>query len=126
LTEHREDLVRTRTQTVNRLHALLIKLVPAGLPRKLTAEVAAAALRSVRPQSALSRTLRALAVEPVAEIRRLGRCIATAAEQTSAAVAGLGRGYRHPLSAATLTEWRRTEHDGSWTHCAIGVSTRIS
>ncbi|MFC7308920.1 transposase [Streptomyces monticola] len=44
LTEHRDDLVRTRTQTVNRLHALMTKLVPAGLPRKLTADTAAAAL----------------------------------------------------------------------------------
>ena len=28
LTEHRDDLVRTRTQLVNRLHVLLVKLVP--------------------------------------------------------------------------------------------------
>nr|WP_255474539.1 IS110 family transposase [Micromonospora sp. AMSO31t] len=34
LTEHRDDLVRTRTQTVNRLHALLAQLIPAGLPRR--------------------------------------------------------------------------------------------
>jgi len=36
LTEHRDDLVRTRTQLINRLHALLVKLVPSGLPRGLT------------------------------------------------------------------------------------------
>lgn len=29
LIEHREDLVRTRTRAINRLHALLTKLVPA-------------------------------------------------------------------------------------------------
>ena len=34
LTEHRDDLVRTRTQTVNRLHALLAQLIPAGLPAR--------------------------------------------------------------------------------------------
>jgi transposase len=33
LTEHRDDLVRARTQTISRLHALLAQLVPAGLPR---------------------------------------------------------------------------------------------
>lgn len=45
LTEHRDDLVRTRIQTVNRLHALLVKLIPSGLPRGLTVQTAAGALR---------------------------------------------------------------------------------
>jgi transposase len=30
LTEHRDDMVRTRTQTISRLRALLTQLVPAG------------------------------------------------------------------------------------------------
>lgn len=63
LTEHRDDLVRTRTQTVNRLHALLVKLVLSGLPRGLTTEVAAQTLRRIRPRTVLGRTLRRLAVE---------------------------------------------------------------
>jgi transposase len=95
LTEHREDLVRTRTQTLNRLHVLLTKLVPAGLPRKLTADIAAKALRRVRPGAVLGRTLRTLAVELIAEIRRLDRRIAAVADQIRAAVAA---------SATTLTE----------------------
>lgn len=33
LVEHRDDLVKTRTQTVNRLHVLLTHLTPAGAPR---------------------------------------------------------------------------------------------
>jgi transposase len=32
LVEHRDDLVQARTQTVNRLHALLTQLIPAGAP----------------------------------------------------------------------------------------------
>ncbi|MFE9102766.1 IS110 family RNA-guided transposase [Actinomadura geliboluensis] len=95
LIEHREDLVRTRTQTINRLHTLLTRLVPAGLPRKLTADIAARALRGVRPQAALGRTLRALAVDLVAEVRRLDRRISAVAEQISAAV---------EASGTTLTE----------------------
>lgn len=90
LTEHREDLVRTRTQTINRLHAVLTKLVPAGLPRKLTADIAATALRRVRTDAVLGRTLRALAVELVAEIRRLDRRITAVAEQISTAVDASG------------------------------------
>ena len=32
LVEHRDDLVKTRTQTINRLHGLLTQLVPGGTP----------------------------------------------------------------------------------------------
>jgi hypothetical protein len=67
LTEHRDDLVRTRTQTVNRLHALLAQLIPAGLPRGLTADTAAAALRSIRPRAVrgLSGTTTTGSIRPV-------------------------------------------------------------
>lgn len=77
--DHREDLVRTRTQTVNRLHALLTNLVPAGAPRRLTADQAAERLRGIRPRDAAGKTLRSLAVDLVAEIRHLDRRIAKAA-----------------------------------------------
>ncbi|MFD1531627.1 IS110 family transposase [Pseudonocardia aurantiaca] len=45
LTEHRDDLVKTRTQTLNRLHALLAHLVPGGAQTGLTADQAAGLLR---------------------------------------------------------------------------------
>jgi len=76
LTEHRDDLVRTRTQTVNRLHALLVKTHPVRPARGLTADTAATALRGTRPRSDLGRTMRALAVELVAEVRRLDHRVA--------------------------------------------------
>ncbi len=50
--EHRDHLVRTRTQTVNRLHVLLTNLIPAGAPRRLTADQAAERLRGIRPRDA--------------------------------------------------------------------------
>jgi transposase len=90
LTEHRDDLVRTRTQTANRIHALLTQIISAGHPRGLTADDAAQALRSVRPRTTLGRTLRQLAVELVAELRRLDRRIAAVTEQLSDAVAASG------------------------------------
>jgi transposase len=34
LVEHCDDLVKTRTQTINRLHALLTQLIPAGAPKR--------------------------------------------------------------------------------------------
>ncbi|MFD6060203.1 IS110 family transposase [Rhodococcus wratislaviensis] len=41
IVEHRDDLVKTRTQTVNRLHVVLTHLIPAGAPRSLSADRAA-------------------------------------------------------------------------------------
>jgi transposase len=93
LSEHRDDLVRTRTQTVNRLHALLAQLVPAGLPRRLTAEAAATALRSIRPRAVLARTLRQVAVDLLGEVRRLDRRITEATATLSAVVAASGTNF---------------------------------
>jgi transposase len=91
LTEHRDDLVRTRTQTtINRLHALLVTLIPSGLPRGLTAQTATEALRRTRPRTTLGRTVRGLAAELLAELRRLDRRIAGATQALTAAVTASG------------------------------------
>src|SRR5690242_1817555 len=95
LVEHRDDLVKTRTQTLNRLHGLLTQLIPAGAPTRLSADTAAQLLRTVRPRTPLPQTLRALASDLITEIRRLDRRItATATEITTAVQA----------SGSTLTE----------------------
>ena len=49
LTKRRQDLVAARTQTINRLHRLLVELVPAGAGRNLTAKRAAALLGQGQP-----------------------------------------------------------------------------
>ena len=95
LVEHRDDVVKIRTQTVNRLHVLLTQLLPAGAPRQLSAEIAAQLLRTVRPRTPGPRMLRRLAAELIAEIRHLDRRIAAATSDITAAVAA---------SNTTLTE----------------------
>ena len=50
MSERRRDLVRNRTQTMNRLHQLLMELIPAGAQRSLTASKARALLATVRPR----------------------------------------------------------------------------
>jgi transposase len=67
LVEHRDDLVKT--QTANRLHVLLTQLIPAGAPKRLSAEAAAQLLRTVRPRTPMLRTLRGLASDLITEIR---------------------------------------------------------
>ena len=95
LVEHRDDMVKIRTQTANRLHVLLTQLLPAGAPRQLSAEIAAQSLRSVRPRTPGPRMLRRLAAELIVEIRHLDRRIAAATGDITAAVAA---------SNSTLTE----------------------
>jgi transposase len=55
LVEHRDDLVQTRTQTINRLHVLLTQLIPAGAHTGLSAEAAVQRLRTVRPRTPMLR-----------------------------------------------------------------------
>jgi transposase len=90
IVEHRDDLVKTRTQTVNRLHVVLTNLIPAGASRDLTAERAAELLRGIRPRDTAGRTLRSLATDLVAEIRQLDRRIAKAAADIQTAVTDSG------------------------------------
>lgn len=90
IVEHRDDLVKTRTQTINRLHVVLTNLIPGGAPRALTADRAAALLRGIRPRDPAGQTLRGLAADLVAEIRQLDRRITKAASDIQAAVAASG------------------------------------
>ena len=71
LTKRRQDLVAARTQTINRLHRLLMDLVPGGARRNLTAKRAAALLAAVNPAGAPAVTRWQLATELVADVRQL-------------------------------------------------------
>jgi transposase len=95
LSDRRDDLVRQRTRTLNRLHVLLCDLLPSGAERNLDADTAAALLGRLRPATAPARTRRQLAVDLVADLRTLDRRIAAVEER-----------LRHAVnrSATTLTE----------------------
>ena len=75
LTNRREDLVAMRTQTINRLHRLLVDLVPAGAGRNLTAKRAAALLGQGCPIGVAAVTRRQIAAELIADVRDLDRRI---------------------------------------------------
>ncbi|MGH3495237.1 MAG: transposase [Sciscionella sp.] len=90
LVEHRDDMIRSRTQTINRLHVLLTKLIPAGAHTNLSAEGAAALLRTVRPRHIAAKTLRRLAVDLIAEVRCLDRRITTTEADIATAVQHTG------------------------------------
>ena len=67
LADRRDELARARTQTVSRLHRLLLELIPGGAPRFLSATQAKALLASVRPRDVAGRTRRKLAAELLAD-----------------------------------------------------------
>ena len=90
IVEHRDDLVKIRTQTVNRLHVVLTRLVPAGAGPHLSAEHATELLHGVRPRDTACKTLRTLAIDLVSEVRQLDRRIAKAAKDIDAAVTDSG------------------------------------
>jgi transposase len=87
LTKRRQDLVAARTQTINRLHRLLVDLVPGGARRNLTANRAAALLSEVTPTGAPAVTRHQLAGELVADVRQLEQRIAAVEARIKTAVA---------------------------------------
>jgi transposase len=87
LTKRRQDLVAARTQTINRLHRLLMDLVPGGARRNLTANRAAGLLAAVTPTGAPAVTRWQLASELVADVRQLEQRIAEVEARIKAAVA---------------------------------------
>jgi transposase len=87
LTKRRQDLVAARTQTINRLHRLLMDLVPGGARRNLTAKQAATLLAAVTPVGAPAVIRWQLATELVADVRQLELRIAAVEARIKAAVA---------------------------------------
>lgn len=68
LVDRRDELSRTRVQTVNRLHRLLAELRPGTAKKEITAAQAKAMLNSVRPRDLVGKTRRRLAAELLAEL----------------------------------------------------------
>ena len=69
---------------------LLTQLLPAGASRHLSADAAAALLRTVRAREPLTRARRQVAADLIGEIRRLDRRITTAGTAITEAVSASG------------------------------------
>jgi transposase len=92
LADRRDELSRTRVQTLNRLHRLLAELIPGGAPRRLTTRQARALLATVRPRDLAGRTRRALAVELLGEVEAVDGKLTTLTRQLRQAVTAAGSG----------------------------------
>ncbi|UOZ05663.1 hypothetical protein [Amycolatopsis sp. WQ 127309] len=78
LVDRRDELGRARTQTVNRLHRLLLELFPSGAKKFLSATQARALVATVRPRDIVGKTRRRLAVELITELETIDRKIKAA------------------------------------------------
>ena len=107
LADRRDELGVRRTETVNRIHRLLLELMPGGAKTFLTAPQARALLATVRPRDIAGRTRRALAAEMIDDLVRLDKKIKAANKELTTLVAASGSGLMDlqgigPSTAARL------------------------
>ena len=73
LADCRDELGRARTQVINRLHRLLLELLPGGAKKFLSARQARTMIASVRPRDLAGKTRRRLAVELAGELEGIDK-----------------------------------------------------
>jgi len=107
LVDRRDGLGRSRTDLVNRLHTLLLELVPGGAKEGLSARQARALLTTIRPRDLVGRTRRRLASELITELVQIDKKIKTANTELTELVATTGSSLQElhgigPSGAARL------------------------
>jgi len=107
LADRRDELGAARTLTINRLHRLLVELVPGGAKKALTTRQARALLTDVPAGDVVRETRRQLAAELVDELEVIDTRIKTAKKQLAALVTETGSGLMQlngigPSGAARL------------------------
>ncbi len=90
LADRRDTLGQARTETISRLHTLLLELVPGGAKKYLSAPQARALLNTVRPRDIVGRTRRQLASELITELAVIDKKIKDADRQLSELVKATG------------------------------------
>jgi transposase len=107
LADRRDELGRARTQTVNRLHRLLLELFPGGAKRFLSARQARALIATIKPRDLPGKTRRRLAVELIGELEMIDRKLNTVEKEITPLVLERGSTLLElngigPASAARL------------------------
>jgi transposase len=75
LADRRDELGRARTQAINRIHRLLLELLPGGAKKFLSAPQARALIAVTRPRDIAGKTRRKLAAELITELESIDRKI---------------------------------------------------
>ncbi|MFF5035155.1 IS110 family RNA-guided transposase [Nocardia salmonicida] len=90
LADRRDELGRARTDTVNRLHRLLLELLPGGAKKFLSATQARKLVATVKPRDPAGKVRRRLVVELISELETIDRKIKTADKEPRQLVAEHG------------------------------------
>ena len=126
LADRRDELGRARTQTINRIHRLLLELIPGGAKQFLSAAQARALLATTRPRDIVGKTRRRLAAELITELEAIDRKIKTCKKEITAHVQAHGSTLLQlhgigPSSAARLLadvgdirRFASRDHFASW------------
>ena len=77
LVDRRDELGRARTQTINRLHRLLLELFPGGAKQFLSSRQARELIATIKPRDLVGKTRRRLAVELIVELEGIDKKIKT-------------------------------------------------
>jgi transposase len=75
LVDRRDGLGHARTELINRIHKLLLELLPGGAKKFLSAAQARALLATIRPRDLVGRTRRRLACELITELAAVDKKI---------------------------------------------------
>jgi transposase len=86
LADRRDELGRARTQTINRIHRLLLELLPGGAKKFLSAAQARALIAATRPRDIAGKTRRKLVAELITELEGIDRKIKTCKKEIKALV----------------------------------------
>jgi transposase len=130
LVDRRDEPGRARTQTINRLHRLLLELFPGGATQFLSATQARALTATIKPHDLVGKTRRRPAVELTSELEAIDKKTKTADKDLRELVTargctlqdlhGIGRPAPHGCSPTSATstasptgtvrvlEWHRT------------------
>ena len=103
LSARRRDLVRSRTQAVNRLHQMLMELIPAGAPKDLSATAAKALIAKVRPRDVAGKARRQIAVDLIDDVVVADRKLKSIEASITAAVAASGTTLSTIVGIADIT-----------------------
>ena len=90
LVDRRDELGVARSQTINRIHRLLLELLPGGAKKFLSADQAKALLATVRPRDVAGRTRRRLTAELIGELVVIDKRIKTADRELRELIAATG------------------------------------
>src|SRR5207245_7545276 len=90
LVDRRDELGRARTDLVNRIHKLLLELLPGGAKTFLSADQARVLLNTIRPRDLVGRTRRRLASELISELVQIDKKIKAAKKELTDLVKASG------------------------------------